>query len=98
MDVCVHCGTAPEERHDVSTKRTLVICVGCKARGEAAATKGRAWHTWRVVNDPELPRYQGAHRPRFRQKGGRWQWYVGTAVGGLIATLEGAVAEYATRG
>lgn len=94
MDACGHCGTAPEERHDTATKRTLVICLCCRARGEAALSRGRAWHTWRIVNDSELPLYRGLNSPRFRQKEGKWQWYIVGTFGGLMATLEGAIADY----
>lgn len=95
MDACQHCGTVPEERSDTATGRVLVICPGCRARGHAG-TSARAWHTWRLVNDAELPLYQGRYRPRFRQQGGRWQWYVAdrASEGGWVATLEGAVADY----
>lgn len=94
MDACQHCGTAPEERRDTATGRVLVICPGCRARGQADKSQARALHTWRLVNDPDLPLYQKRHRPRFRQQAGRWQWYVGEVAGGLVATLEGAVADY----
>lgn len=94
MEVCQHCGIVPEERRDTATGRVLVICLGCRARGHAAKSAVRAWDAWRLVNDPDLPLYQGRHRPRFRQQDGRWQWYVGEIGGGLVATLEGAVADY----
>jgi len=93
---CIHCGTAPVLRKDTATARMMVVCPECKARGDAAIHEARAWMSWELVNDADLPRHscKAQGRPRFIQAGGQWGYGCKACnfadVG--YATLEGAVA------
>lgn len=52
---CLHCGVAPERRHQESTGLIMWICPVCNNRGDAHPVESRALAAWHLVNDPEFP-------------------------------------------